>query len=117
MKKVIIIKHFTSPLRIFALLGILIFIFSQTINAQWQNIRFKHLTREDGLSQSWAHSIIQDKYGFMWIGTEGGLNRYDGHSFRVYKNNFRDQYSISNDGILTLFENSSGDLWIGIEKV
>jgi PAS domain S-box-containing protein len=50
------------------------------------------------------------------MASEDGLNRYDGNSFRIYKNNFRDQYSISNNGILTLFENSKGDLWIGTRK-
>ncbi len=109
----ILVKSFLSLLM---LAGIFIFTFPRLANAQSQNIRFKHLTREDGLSQSWAHSIIQDKYGFMWIGTESGLNRYDGHSFRVYKNNYRDQYSISNNCVLALFENSNGDLWVGTRK-
>jgi PAS domain S-box-containing protein len=109
----ILVKSF---LLFLMLVGILIFTFPQLVNAQIQNIQFKHLTTDNGLSQSWAHSVIQDKYGFMWIGTEDGLNRYDGHSFRIYRNNFRDQYSISNNGILTLFENSKGNLWIGTRK-
>ena len=103
-------------LQFFILTGIVISIIPCLMDAQSQNIRFKHLTTNDGLSQSWVHSVIQDKYGFMWIGSEDGLNRYDGNSFRIYKNNFRDQYSISNNGILTLFENNKWDLWIGTRK-
>ncbi len=96
-----ILKHILNSLRFFLLTWMFIYISPQGLFAQIKDIQFKHLTTDDGLSQSWVHSIIQDKYGFMWIGTEDGLNRYDGHSFRIYKNNFRDQYSISNNGILT----------------
>jgi len=49
------------------------------------NIRFEHLTLEDGLSQNAAFSIIQDNQGFMWFGTQDGLDKYDGHNFTVYK--------------------------------
>jgi PAS domain S-box-containing protein len=87
-----------------------------SVDAQPKYIQFRHLTTDNGLSQSWVHSIIQDKYGFIWMASEDGLNRYDGNSFRIYKNNIRDQYSISNNGILALFENSNGDLWIGTRK-
>jgi PAS domain S-box-containing protein len=116
MKKTIFKKTFTGFLPILLLLWIITLIFPQAITAQIRNMHFKHLTTDDGLSQSWVHSVIQDKYGFIWMASEDGLNRYDGNSFRIYKNNYRDQYSISNNGILTLFENSKGDLWIGTRK-
>ena len=104
MKHTFLHKLSLSTLRYFVLLVGLLYFFPRATNAQPQNIRFKHLTTNDGLSQSWVHSVIQDKYGFIWMASEDGLNRYDGNSFRIYKNNFRDQYSISNNGILTLFE-------------
>ncbi|RLG35206.1 hypothetical protein DRN98_01630, partial [Methanosarcinales archaeon] len=44
-----------------------------------------HLSVEEGLSQSFARSIVQDDNGFIWIGTEAGINKYDGYSFRVYE--------------------------------
>jgi len=81
--------------------------------AQIKDIQFKHLTINDGLSHGWILSIIQDKYGFIWIGTNDGLNSYEGYNFRVYKNNPRDQYSISSSNVMFLFEDSRGDLWIG----
>jgi PAS domain S-box-containing protein len=105
-----------SSLRYFVLIGILIYVLPQVTDAQTQNIQFKHLTTDDGLSQSWVQSVIQDKYGFIWMASEDGLNRYDGNSFRIYKHNLRDHYSISNNGILALFENSKGDLLIGTRK-
>jgi len=88
MKKSYFKEFLLVSRRFFALAGIFIFLVPCLMDAQTQNIQFKHLTTNDGLSQSWVHSVIQDKYGFMWIGTEGGLNRFDGNSFKIYKNNF-----------------------------
>ena len=51
-----------------------------------RNLRFAHLTTKDGLSQNRVPAIMQDRLGFMWFSTGEGLNRYDGHSFVVYKN-------------------------------
>ncbi|MCH8961557.1 MAG: hypothetical protein IH820_09605 [Bacteroidetes bacterium] len=48
-------------------------------------LRFEHLSLEDGLSQSSICDILQDRDGFMWFGTDDGLNRYDGHTFTVFK--------------------------------
>ncbi|MGD1045428.1 MAG: two-component regulator propeller domain-containing protein [Bacteroidota bacterium] len=72
---------FKPFLQLFILAGILISTFPHLANAQSQNIQFKHLTSNDGLSQNWVHSILQDKYGFIWIGTDDGLNRYDEYSY------------------------------------
>ncbi len=49
------------------------------------SVRFTHLTTEDGLSQSKVTAILQDSRGFMWIGTQSGLNRYDGYEFTIYQ--------------------------------
>jgi PAS domain S-box-containing protein len=84
--------------------------------AQTQNIQFKHLTTNDGLSHSFVHSICQDKYGFIWIGSDDGLNRFDGNNFHVYKKNIRDKYSISSSNVISVFEDSRGDLWIGTRQ-
>ena len=76
-------------------------------------IRFKKLSIEHGLSQSTVETIIQDQSGFMWFGTEDGLNRYDGYQFRIYKNDPDDSTSISNNNIWCLYEDHDGYLWIG----
>jgi signal transduction histidine kinase/ligand-binding sensor domain-containing protein/DNA-binding response OmpR family regulator len=73
----------------------------------------KHLTVEDGLSHSFVLNITQDKYGFMWFGTEDGLNMYDGYSFKEFRHNPDNPNSLSANSILTVYEDQSGLLWIG----
>ncbi|MCK5170755.1 MAG: hypothetical protein KAQ75_12825 [Bacteroidales bacterium] len=51
--------------------------------AQKQNLKFNHISIDDGLSQNAIVSICQDKYGFMWFGTENGLNRYNGYNITI----------------------------------
>ncbi|WP_317168829.1 two-component regulator propeller domain-containing protein [Parapedobacter sp. SGR-10] len=75
-------------------------------------LAFKRLTINDGLSQNVALCMIQDKKGFIWIGTEDGLNRYDGYEFRHYKNTENDKGSISNSVINAIAEDKTGNLWV-----
>ncbi len=82
------------------------------INAQYGDIKFKHLTIEDGLSQSTVNCIFQDSYGFLWIGTENGLNRFDGYNFKVYKQELSDSGSLSHSWIWDIYEDSRNYLWI-----
>ncbi|NIV35009.1 MAG: hypothetical protein GWN58_37800, partial [Anaerolineae bacterium] len=56
---------------------------------------------------------MQDSQGFMWFGTEDGLNRYDGHTFTVYRHDPDDPHSLRDDSIMTLYEDPDGVLWIG----
>jgi ligand-binding sensor domain-containing protein/signal transduction histidine kinase len=78
-----------------------------------QTFRFEHLGLEDGLSQSTVNVILQDKQGFLWFGTEDGLNRYDGYTFKVFKPNPDDPFSISDRWVNALYEDRTGNLWIG----
>lgn len=78
-----------------------------------QNIRFEHLSLEDGLSQSMVTSILQDRTGFLWIGTQDGLNRYDGYNFTVYKPDSTNPSSLSDRWITALAEDDDGYLWVG----
>lgn len=78
-----------------------------------QNINFKHITINDGLSQNAVFAILQDSKGFMWFGTKDGLNRYDGYSFIVFQHNPFDSTTISANYITALFEDSRGYIWIG----
>lgn len=77
---------------------------------------FKSLRVEDGLSQSMIYSILQDKQGFMWFGSVDGLNRYDGHSFRVYKADVSSPNSLPGNIILSLAEDTEENLWIGTDN-
>ncbi|MFD1144724.1 two-component regulator propeller domain-containing protein [Larkinella insperata] len=83
--------------------------------AQATPIRFKHITADEGLSQSNVTCILQDKRGFMWFGTQDGLNRFDGYSFTVYRNNPKNSTSLSHSFIRALYEDRKGRLWVGTE--
>ena len=74
---------------------------------------FQHLSIENGLSQGSLLCILQDNRGFMWFGTEEGLNRFDGYSFLLFKVNTRDRTSLSNNTVGALIEDSQGVLWAG----
>ena len=90
---------------------------SLIVNTRAQNhIRFNHLTTEDGLSQSAVTCILQDKYGFMWFGTQDGLNRYDGYNFKVFKNDPEDSTTLSDNFIFSIYEDDSGTLYIGTQS-
>jgi signal transduction histidine kinase/ligand-binding sensor domain-containing protein/DNA-binding response OmpR family regulator len=77
---------------------------------------FRHLTIADGLSQNAVLAIVQDQRGFLWFGTKDGLNRYDGHSFRVFRHDPFDSGSLSNSAVTALFEDRDGELWVGTEE-
>ena len=82
-------------------------------NSYGQTMAFHHLAVENGLSSSSVLSVMQDATGFMWFGTQIGLNRYDGTRFRVYRYNSKDSSSISSDNITSLFCDSRQALWVG----
>jgi len=87
--------------------------FSLIVTGQYENAKFDRITIMDGLSQSSVYSILQDKKGFIWFGTRDGLNKFDGYSFKVYKNTPDDPFSISNNEVICLSQDNSGLLWIG----
>ena len=78
-----------------------------------QAIRFDHISLEQGLSQSGVFTIMQDRQGFMWFGTEDGLNKYDGYQFTVYKHDPDDPLTLSDSFVSKIYEDRSGELWIG----
>ena len=81
--------------------------------AQSQNVKFEHLTTQDGLSDNRVWSIIQDSKGFMWFGTLDGLNRYDGYKIKTYKPDPTDSLSLGEGWIQVLYEDHLRELWIG----
>jgi PAS domain S-box-containing protein len=76
-------------------------------------VQFEHLAIEDGLSQNAGLAIFQDSKGYLWIGSQDGLNRYDGFNFKIYKHDPEDPSSISHNSILAITEDKDGYLWIG----
>jgi signal transduction histidine kinase/ligand-binding sensor domain-containing protein len=87
-------------------------IYAQGGHAQVRDLKFTHLTTNDGLSQSNVTAILQDRRGFMWFATRDGLNRYDGNAFVVYKHNPNDPGSLSANYLQDLMEDDQGCLWI-----
>jgi len=79
-------------------------------------IRFESLGLEDGLSQSTVLAILQDQFGFLWIGTEDGLNRYNGYTFKVFRPDLNNPATISDRWITSLIEDSQGYIWIGTRQ-
>ena len=86
-------------------------------NFDWTSIKhqvkFEHLTTKHGLSQSSVLCIVHDSRGFMWFGTEDGLNMYDGYEFKIFRPEPENPYSITNNRIFALHEDREGILWIG----
>ncbi|MBE9562112.1 MAG: response regulator, partial [Proteobacteria bacterium] len=72
------------------------------------------MNRKDGLSQSTVYTILQDSQGFMWFGTQDGLNKYDGYKFTHYKHIPNDPKSLSGNFITFIYEDTANNLWIGI---
>ncbi|MFC1996523.1 two-component regulator propeller domain-containing protein [Chloroflexota bacterium] len=77
------------------------------------NIRFDHISAEDGISQNNTITILQDSDGFMWFGSEDGLNKYDGQNFTIYRHDPDDPNSLSDNWISAVHEDHLGALWIG----
>jgi signal transduction histidine kinase/ligand-binding sensor domain-containing protein len=86
-------------------------LFSLTVYGQ--TMRFSHLDQKQGLSQNSPTAFLQDRDGFIWVGTQDGLNRYDGYSFTVYRTVAGDTHSLCDNFILCLAEDTDGTIWIG----
>jgi ligand-binding sensor domain-containing protein len=81
--------------------------------AQTMPYNFRHLTPNEGLSNDAARGIAQDQYGFIWIGTNFGLNRFDGTHVKTYYNQPGDSTSLANNFIRSLFADRAGNIWAG----
>lgn len=99
------------PILSFAFFQMMLFFAAFTCKAQ--SYYFKHYQADDGLAHNSVASIIQDKKGMIWIGTRAGLNRFDGYTFKTYKNGNNKFGNIGNNVINTLVEDKNGMLWVG----
>ncbi|QHS60030.1 two-component regulator propeller domain-containing protein [Chitinophaga agri] len=79
-------------------------------------LHFRHLTNEQGLSNSTVESIFQDSRGFMWFGTRDGLNKYDGYQVVVYRYSAEDSTSISDNYIKYIYEDRQQNLWVATQN-
>ncbi len=78
-----------------------------------QNIKFKRLSIDEGLSAVTVNTIFQDSQDFIWIGTQDGLNRYNGYHFKAFKNDPFNQKSISSNDVKCIFEDKDGVMYLG----
>lgn len=90
--------------------------FGVKVVGQAPEISFRHLSTVDGLSNFTVLSIVQDRQGFMWFGTMDGLNRYDGQTIRIYREQLDDTTSLGNNTIHSLACSSDSGMWVGTKK-
>jgi ligand-binding sensor domain-containing protein/signal transduction histidine kinase len=83
------------------------------VNGQHFNLEFDHYNTNAGLSQNEVYDIVQDKQGFIWFGTDEGLNRFDGHEFKIFKHQENNTNSIIGNTVQALAVDSDSTLWIG----
>jgi len=102
----------------YAILYLLVILKSSIFAAEEFNTKkhFRTISVEQGLSQSTVYTIVQDRLGFIWIGTQDGLNRYDGDVFTIYRPIKNDRTSIKSSYIRSLFVDKKGVLWVGGDK-
>ncbi len=105
-------KQLTSSLSLLILLMTLLFTGGQPLAAT-KNIAFARMSLKDGLSQAAVHAIAQDHNGYMWFGTQEGLNRYDGYRFTTFLQDPGDPNSLSHNWIYSLLVDRTGLLWVG----
>ncbi|HZK07066.1 MAG TPA: two-component regulator propeller domain-containing protein [Bacteroidales bacterium] len=75
--------------------------------------RFEKMGAEEGLTSGYVYCMHQDKYGFFWIGTQYGLNLYDGYEFKVFTADPKNPESLLNSWILDILEEPNGTMWFG----
>src|SRR5688572_21080402 len=78
-----------------------------------EDINFTALTTKNGLSSNTVNAILKDRFGLLWFGTDDGLDKFDGTSFKVYRHKPGDSTSLRANEILALHEDKAGNLWIG----
>ena len=94
----------------------LLFIASSVLFANEEKIEFDIKNTKQGLSDNDISYIANDGHGFLWLGTNEGLNRYDGYEFKTYQSNFFDSTALSGNVIWSIFKDSDGDIWVGTDK-
>lgn len=103
----------TTCLLKYAVYILIVITFSSITVAQKKPVKFNRLTSSDGLSQNRVSSIVQDHDGFIWIGTEDGINKYDGYNFEIFKRSPGDSLSVNDNMGLAMHVAKDGTLWIG----
>lgn len=84
-----------------------------TLPNRFPEPRFEHIGLKDGLPENSVKCILQDRFGFLWLGTQNGLVKYDGYSMVVYQQDPGNPKSIADNNIVAIHEDRAGTLWVG----
>ena len=91
----------------------LLSLMSASLFSQLSDARPEHVVGKDPLMGNLVRCILQDHFGFLWVGTDVGLNRYDGYGFRTFRHDPKVESSLSHPDVLSLCEDHEGILWVG----
>jgi len=78
-----------------------------------QTYYFRHYQVENGLSNNTVHCCLQDKHGFIWMGTKDGLDRFDGYSFKVFQHDEDDSTSIGSNFLKSIYQDKDAVIYVG----
>jgi PAS domain S-box-containing protein len=107
--------HWLSSVIVVLLIFISLPVFPESKLADQRNVIFDRLTTGDGLSHAAVTAITQDRYGFIWIGSQEGLNRFDGYNFETFYHLDDQPDSISHHSVWAILCDKNGDIWIGTD--
>ena len=93
-------------------LGFVLLLQPLQMRAALQNIEFSSLNNRDGLSNSQVNAILKDKTGYVWFGTQSGLNRFDGFRMKTFLYSATNQTSLANNYVDELQEDNEGKIWV-----
>jgi len=95
------------------LAGLALLLFALAASATEREYFFQRVSADEVLAQNTVNAIFQDREGFVWIATQGGLHRYDGYQFVLFQHNPEDPDSLPSSFVTALAEDGQGRLWIG----
>lgn len=95
--------------------SILLLLFMPLLHAQFGELRFQHINTKNGLSNNIIRCITQDHLGYIWIGTEDGLNHFDGYSNKVFKKVLGDTASLADNMIYSIYKDTRNNIWVGTQ--
>lgn len=105
-------KRIHPRIALLFLIVLLLLVYQPVYGQISKQIKFNHLSLENGLSDNIVTCFLRDSHGFLWIGTQNGLNRYDGYSFTVYQDDPNDPKSLTGNWISDMVEDAQGNIWI-----
>jgi len=110
------IKSSKSPLGYLVLSLFLIFFSHINSSLAKSLLKFQQISQAQGLASTAVYTTIEDKYGFIWFGTESGLQRFDGNEFKTYQHDPSNQNSLSHNYVRCLLTDNAGNIWAGTEN-